>query len=57
MDSEVGQGTPTATVVGYTEYAGQPKYRYLNMTTDRLFGAGEDLNPTTVYYTDAAPAD
>ena len=57
MDSEVGQGTPTAAVVGYTEYAGQPKYRYLNMTTDRLFGAGEDLNPTTVYYTDAAPAD
>jgi len=23
----------------YTEYAGQKKYRYINMTTDRLFGS------------------
>lgn len=40
----------------YTEYA-QPKYRYINMTTDRLFGTWEDLNPSTVYYTAAAPAN
>lgn len=41
----------------YTEYAAQPKYRYINMNTDRLFGAGDDTNPSTIYYTDAAPAD
>jgi len=41
----------------YTEYAGQKKYRYINMTTDRLFGSWEDTNPSTVYFSDAAPAD
>ena len=41
----------------YTEYAGQPKYRYNNMTTDRLFWSWEDTNPSTIYYTTAAPTD
>lgn len=35
----------------------QPRYRYINMNTDRLYGTWEDLNPSTIYYTDAAPAD
>ena len=39
----------------YTQYATQPKYRYINMNTDRLFGAWDDTNPNTLYYTDAAP--
>jgi hypothetical protein len=41
----------------YTEYAAQPKYRYINMVSDRLYGAGDDVNPSTIYYTAAAPAD
>ncbi len=41
----------------YTEYGSQPKYRYLNMNTDRLFGTGVDANPITLYYTAAAPTD
>jgi len=41
----------------YTQYGSQPKYRYINMNTDRLFGAWEDLNPNTLYYSNAAPLD
>jgi len=41
----------------YTEYSGQPKFRYINMNTDRLFGAWEDINPNTIYYTAAAPTN
>lgn len=41
----------------YTEYATQPKYRYINMNMDVLYWSWEDLNPSTVYYTAAAPAD
>lgn len=41
----------------YTEYSLQPKYRYINMVSDRLYGAGEDTNPSTIYYTAAAPTD
>lgn len=40
-----------------TEYAGQPKFRYLRMETNRMFGAGDDDNPTTLYYSADAPAD
>lgn len=43
--------------LNYKEFGWQPKYRYINMNTDRLYGCGEDLNPNTLYYTDAAPAD
>lgn len=41
----------------YTEYAAAPKIRYINMNTDTLFGSGEDINPSTFYYSAAAPAD
>lgn len=43
--------------LNYKEFWEQPKYRYINMNTDRLYGCWEDLNPNTLYYTDAAPAD
>lgn len=43
--------------VTFTEYAGQPKYRYLAMIADRPYGAGDDTNPSTIYYPAAAPAD
>lgn len=39
------------------ELAGQPRYRYINMNTDRLYGTGADATPTTLYYTNAAPAN
>ena len=41
----------------YTEYATMPKCRYLNYLQDVIFGAGDDTNPNTLYYTDAAPTD
>lgn len=41
----------------YTEYAGTPKFRYLQYMGDRVFGAGVDSTPTTLYYTSAAAAD
>lgn len=41
----------------YTTYSGQPKYRYVNMVTDRLFWCGVDANPSTLYYTAAAPTN
>jgi hypothetical protein len=41
----------------YTEYAAQPKVRYVSQLTDRIFGAGDDTNPISLYYTAAAPAN
>lgn len=41
----------------YTEYAAQPKCRYISYLWDRVFWAGEDANPITVYYTGAVPAN
>lgn len=35
----------------------QPRCRYLNYLADRMFGAGDDGNPSTLYYTDAAQAN
>lgn len=43
--------------LSYKEFGTQPKYRYINMNTDRLYWSGEDDNPSTLYYTDAAPTD
>lgn len=40
----------------YTEHAAEPKVRYLNYLQDRIFWAWEDSNPSTVYYTNAAPS-
>jgi hypothetical protein len=41
----------------YTEYAGTPKFRYLQYMGDRVFGAGVDSAPITVFFTNAIPAD
>lgn len=41
----------------YTEYAGQPKFRYINMNLDILYGSWDDGNPSSIYYTAAAPVD
>jgi hypothetical protein len=41
----------------YTTLAAQPKVRYINMNTDTLYGSGQDTNPSTVYYSAAAPAN
>lgn len=38
-------------------FPAQPKVRYLRYMGDRIFGFGEDLNPSTLYYTTALPAD
>lgn len=35
----------------------QPRCRYLQYLWDRLYGAGDDANPITLYYTDAAPTN
>ena len=43
--------------LNYEEFGEQPLYRYINMNSDRLYGCGEDINPNTLYYTDAAPTD
>lgn len=43
--------------LSYKEFGEQPLYRYINMNSDRLYGCGEDNNPNTLYYTDAAPTD
>lgn len=40
-----------------TTYPAEPKVRYLKMETNRMFGAGDDENPSTVYYTADAPAN
>ena len=41
----------------YTEYASQPKCRYISYLWDRVFRAWEDANPITIYYTWAVPAN
>lgn len=41
----------------YTEYAGTPKFRYIQYMGDRIFGAGVDSVPNTLYYTSAAASD
>lgn len=41
----------------YTEYAGTPKFRYIQYMGDRIFGAWVDSTPNTLYYTSAAAAD
>ena len=33
----------------------QPRLRYIQYLGDRLYGAGDDNNPSTLYYTDATP--
>jgi len=40
-----------------TTYAGQPKVRFLRYMKDRVFGFGDDSNPSTLYYTAALPGD
>lgn len=46
-----GTGTTTAS------YLTEPRIRYVSYLWDRLFWAGDDSNPTSLYYTNAAPAD
>lgn len=41
----------------YTEYAGTPKFRYIQYMWDRIFGAWVDSTPNTLYYTSAAAGD
>lgn len=41
----------------FSEYATQPKCRYLEYMQDSIFGAWDDSNPSTLYYTDAAAAN
>lgn len=35
----------------------EPRTRYIQYMQDRLFGAGDDANPNSLYYTASAPAD
>jgi hypothetical protein len=46
-------GTGTLTLYKLTE----PRIRYIQYQADRLYGAGDDANPSTLYYTNAAPSD
>ena len=46
-------GTGTIQFFNLTE----PRTRYIHYMQDRLFFAGDDANPNTLYYTDAAPAN
>ena len=41
----------------YTEHAGTPNVRYIEYLGDRMFGAWDDSNPNSLYYTAAAPAN
>lgn len=41
----------------YQEHTLQPKCRYLSYLQDRLYGAWDDTNPNSLYYTWALPAD
>lgn len=41
----------------YTAYAAQPNIRYISYLGDRVFGAGDDSNPSSLYYTAAAAAN
>lgn len=43
--------------VTYTEYTGQPSIRYISYLWDRLFWAGDDTNPISLYYTNAWATD
>lgn len=56
-DSWAGDESVTNVVTGYTEYAGQPKVRYLNIIGNTIFWAGQDTNPSTLYYSASQPAD
>lgn len=44
---------------GTQEYQilGEPRCRYIQYLSDRLYGAGDDGNPSTLYYTNAAPTN
>lgn len=48
-----GNGTPTTDSFKLSE----PRVRYLEFLQDRIFSGGEDLNPSTLYFTDAAPVN
>lgn len=41
----------------FTEYAAQPKPRYLLYMSDRVFGFGADANPISLYYIASGAAD
>lgn len=41
----------------YTVLATQPKVRYLAYLWDAIYGAGQDSNPITLYYTNAGASD
>jgi len=41
----------------YTEYPDQPKYRYINMVSDRLYWAGVDNATSSLFYSSVAPAN
>ena len=41
----------------FTEYAAQPKVRYIKYMQDSIFWAWDDTNPSTLYYTNAAAAN
>lgn len=41
----------------YSEFAWQPKIRYISYLQDRLYGSGDDTNPNSMYYTWALPAN
>ena len=46
-------GTGTNSYYALTE----PRVRYVSYLADRMFGAGDDWNPISLYYTNAAPTD
>lgn len=41
----------------YTEYGSQPKVRYIQYIQDRILAWWDDTNPSTLYYTNAAPTN
>lgn len=41
----------------YQEHTSQPKIRYISYLQDVLYGAWDDTNPSTLYYTWALPSD
>lgn len=43
--------------IAFAQHAAQPKVRFLRYMADRVFGAGDDANPQTVYYTASLPAN
>lgn len=46
-------GTWTLTLLQLTE----PRCRYISYLSDRLYGCGDDANPSSLYYTNSAPSD